>query len=348
MEILSNQLTITIDWISFTVKEISSVNEVIEFLGFRMEQFVPLPKGRNGYKSALLLSGTTIVIAYDGNEDMGIHVDVSGSSISDLLDSYKETKLVDTPFGKAYDIDFDSTVLIQFVEDVCAIGKFTRIDLAVDDFGANYFSTTDLEEILKTGNYTSKFKHWRNECERTNTGTITGHTIYLGSRSSDIFLRVYDKKLEQNKKEDNNITSEWIRWELEIKGTQAISLSRLIQKGVPLGELTVGILSHYLRLINLDNENKSRCSTNLVWERFIAGISPLRLSVQRKETTIDDKKRWIRKQVAPTIAAIVIADGGSFEFFTEHLQDDVFRINSRTNAILEKERRCQNDNFRSI
>jgi phage replication initiation protein len=348
METLSNQLTVTIDWLSFTVKEISSVNEVIEFLGFQMDQFVPLPKGRNGYKSALLLGGSTIVIAYDGNEDMGIHVDVSGSSISELLDAYKETKLVDTPFGEAYDIDFDSTVLASFVSDVCTVGKFTRIDLAVDDFGANFFRTTDLEEILKSGNYTSLFKHWRNECERSNNGDITGHTIYLGSRSSDIFLRVYDKKLEQIKKENNSISSEWIRWELEIKGTQAISLSRLIRERTPLGTLTVGILSHYLRLINLDNENKSRCTTNPIWEKFIFGIAPLRLSVERKETSIDDKKRWIRKQVAPTIAAIVISDGGSFEFFTEHLQDDVFRINARTNAILEKERRCLDDSFRSI
>lgn len=80
--------------------------------------------------------------------------------------------------------------------------------------------------------------------------------------------------------------------------------------GRPLGKITVGVLSNYVRVINLDNNNRSRCSTHEVWQLFIDGIKKLQLYVPEVPKTLEDKKVWIIDQVLPTLTGSIIADGG--------------------------------------
>lgn len=43
----------------------------------------------------------------------------------------------------------------------------------------------------------SKFRVYKNMLESTFVNEKTGHTVYFGSRRSEVMLRVYDKQLEQ-------------------------------------------------------------------------------------------------------------------------------------------------------
>lgn len=112
---------------------------MISFLGYSGSDFMPLPKGANGYKKMYRLEGAPISILSDGNENMGIHVIISGTAIPDLMEHFKASIMQDPPFGK--DViglsDFDNTVMIEFLQQVRSMGWLTRFDLAVDREGTS-------------------------------------------------------------------------------------------------------------------------------------------------------------------------------------------------------------------
>ena len=161
-------------------------------------------------------------------------------------------------------------------------------------------------------------------------GEKAGHTLYLGSRKSDIFLRVYDKKLEQNKKlfasGENLIRTEWIRWELELKNERAQECVNMLLTKKETGAVCVGILSNYFRVIKLDNENKSRCTTDKVWMRFIGEMEKLTLYIPTFPKTLEEKRKWFEMQVAPTLAGIILADGGVLDIVTQNFDQYVARM----------------------
>ena len=54
--------------------------------------------------------------------------------------------------------------------------------------------------FLERQEVVSKFRVYKDVRESTFANEKTGHTIYFGSRQSEVMLRVYDKQLEQNQK----------------------------------------------------------------------------------------------------------------------------------------------------
>lgn len=327
---LDNGLIVSVDWLSFTVTSTSSLVDALDMLGYVMDDFSRMPKGARGYKTMYRLNGYSLSVLCDGNPGMGIHVDVSGSAIGELIRSFSETLKVSTPFGEGYDIDFDSTFMVALLERIRDNGHVTRLDIAIDDIGSIYFSTDDVYKLYSNTQVVSKFRNMRNVVESEVSGRRTGHTIYFGSRTSDIFLRVYDKQLERNKKLAASgvcVDNPWVRWELELKNDRAISVSKMLIAGIPLGAAAVGVLGHYIRMIELDDINRSRCSTYPVWADFIDGISSLKITVPKYEKSMDEKKSWIQRQVMPTLAAVILSDGGSLEFIENNLENGLNRMN---------------------
>lgn len=340
-EYLENSLTASIDWIAFTSTIILDVKEMISFLGYSEQDFLKMARGANGYKKMYRHNCQPITILSDGNEGMGIHVVITGSALQDLLDHFKNSITLDTPFEKAILLsDFNNNVLIEFLQQVKSIGWFTRLDLAVDDHGAKFFDVSDVRDFLTRQEVVSKFRTYRDVYESTFTGENTGHTIYFGSRQSEVMLRVYDKQLEQNNKAsdpDKVITEKWIRWELELKDARAnIAADFLIQRK-QIGNIVMEVLNNYVRFIVNDDSNRSRCSSHPLWEKFVGAVGKLRLFVAAAEKTIRDKKRWLIRQCMPTIAAVIISDGGSFDIITQHFDDAVLRMsNNLRHLVTEK------------
>lgn len=330
-----NGLSVRIDWLSFTMKESVEPTDAFELLGYSSVDFHALPSGRYGYKSAYtcrIQDGITVL--YDGNDGMGVHVDISGSAVDDVLQHYHDKCCIVTPFGgMAYDTDnFASTVLSDLLKDICLVGKITRLDLAIDDMGAEFFTMDELQEIFDSGSCVTRFKEYRQQKSKSFVGKTTGNTFYLGSRTSMCMLRIYDKKLEQNAKlrrtEESLLEKEWIRWELELKDERAISAANILCSGIPLGDVVIGIISNYVRFIEHDNTRRSRCSTLEKWERFISGVAGLKLYQRPEPKTIVDKKAWLWYQVAKSVAAVVKADGGDMTF--------LYNLISHGNEIMDK------------
>lgn len=338
----SNGLSVSIDWIAFTSTLVSSVEEMIEFLGYTIGDFCLMPKGAQGYLKMHRLNGYDVKILSDGTEEMGIHVIISGSAIMDVLQHFKETistvSLFDDELVPSV-TDFDNTIMIEFLQRLRKIGRLTRLDLAVDDRGSVYFTVDDIRNYIDRQEVVSKFRSFRDISENTLAGSCTGRSLYLGSRQSEIMLRIYDKQLEQNKKavsEEDLVPDPWIRWEFEIKNDRANIAADMIVQHKELGEIVMSIMNNYLKIVVLDDSNRSRCSINPLWKKFLESVGKLRLYVSEFAKTLKDKRKWLVHQCLPTLAGIIIADNGSFDIITDHFENAVVRMNNHLRNLVSE------------
>lgn len=199
---IMRNLRIVVDWLSFSFypREGYSAGDAISFLGFHTDDFIRASKGASGYRTLHIFNGANIRILSDGRPEMGIHVDVSGSAIPALLSAWQKKNTCKTPFGETATIysDFGYSLLLDMLDALSEVATFTRLDLAIDDIGCSYYTCDDISRLIENQQVVSRFKKYdiRNPCSLSD-GTEKGHTIYFGSRSSEIMLRIYDKKLEQ-------------------------------------------------------------------------------------------------------------------------------------------------------
>lgn len=334
---VGNGLRVCLDWLSFTLTQTNNVDSVLSFLGMPRGEFQTMPRGLNGYQKQLKHT-SGIIVLYGGNEDMGVHVIVSGSAIHALLEYYYTSHLLATPFlGKAMDVsDFDTTVLRELLREIVKCGNVTRLDLAMDDIGTKYYNIHSVIDQLTSGCYSSKFKGYQLLHQRK--GGHDSCTVYLGSRQSSCMLRIYDKQAEQNAKlaryGEPSIETPWLRWELELKHSNAHNSAVSLSNGKPVAELAVGLLSNYLRFVNLDNSNISRCTTTDTWLSFCHGISKFSVYVPTPPKTIDDVKRWLNHQVAPSLAKVVMNDLGDMDAIYGMIHSGAYRLSAHDENYL--------------
>ena len=112
-------------------------------------------------------------------------------------------------------------------------------------------------------------------------------TVYIGKRSSDIFVRIYDKFQESGKVEYERC----IRFEVEIKGRAA----KQLWNRMALGSDGIGFLLHLLyevlreRGITLPEDNFDNAPS----------------MVFKKEPTADESRiAWLARSVAPTVSKL--------------------------------------------
>lgn len=331
-----NGLVAVIDWLSFTDVANTDIFTSLSELGFVRDEFMESDKGAFGYKKMLLHKGSTIRVLYDGNDGMGIHYDCSGSSIKELFSHYRENLMQDTPFGPG--IDMDMSVLKELLGHIRNIGHVTRLDLAIDDKYDPYYDLPELQNILEEQRFVSKFRSWRLVKDSTTSGELVGATLYLGSRQSDIMLRIYDKQLEQIAKGVKDAdTVPWIRWELELKNEYANTVLTDLLNGTDVGSLCFNILSTYFRIIVFDDSNKSRCSTEEKWDDFIGAVSRIQLFVMLEPPTLLDKQEWVIRQVAPTITGLILANYGDINWLTANLGSHAERMNKHLQKLVSRE-----------
>lgn len=343
---LANGLRLCVDWLSWTFKEPCTPLDAISFMGYSPEDFRQQPKGRNGYRSQLLHCAYDISVQYDGNEGMGVHVDVSGSAIGNMLEHFYRSRIKETAFhSQGYETtDFQGSVVCDLLAGIIKRGQVTRLDLAIDDIGCNFYTMSELHDIFWSHLFSTRsrswFEHTGHSTEHNDLNEI-GWTIYLGKRTSSLMLRIYDKQQEQNIKRlkscDAPIETPWVRWELEMKKERAQRAAELISQGMSISFLAMGVLGNQLRIIEMDNSRNTRCSTSEKWERFLDGIERLSLYRPKEEKTLNDTKQWLFKQVAPSLATVVLADGGSMEYLEYLLACGSNRLNGHQTRLIGKE-----------
>ena len=333
-----SDLTCCVDWVSFTFPIDYTVDDAIRFCGFNFEDIVMLKGGASGYTRKCKHVNYNIWFLFDGNVNMGVHVDCSGSAVQYLITSV--LTCVDTPFGDGHLVDdFAKSELVNFFIKMTNVVKFTRIDLAIDDMTGKYYSLQELHEIGEDRNYIALFKQWREVFTKdTSDGHCLGYTIYMGSRDSDTFIRVYDKKLEQEHKNISVLYSSWVRWEMEIKHNNADILAKKICDYIEIKELVFDLLNRYIRVIDLaSNSRKCRCKNTEKWDSFIGAVHRIRLKRNDADIDIIERKRkWLHDAVSKSLSMCIASDGGDTGLIYDMLEYGRKKYNNSDMQIIKE------------
>jgi hypothetical protein len=259
-------LSITIDWLSVTFKDFYDGNGEIhnEEKSF-ISTYASVPplvstSARFGYTDGHQDANGTIVQWNPEYSQMGHHVQFSGSALRNIL--VRSEIRVETLLRSAID----------------ARGRVSRLDLAKDCTG----EAVDLQAIyqsLEQGLNRGLARKWSQVISNDN-----GHTIYVGSRQSERFIRIYDKAAE------SKIQGElWFRFELETKGDVAKALAQQLVSRNDWNATFDGLAR---AMVNLPNSSD--------YERFFTrGVVPIGLP---KLERTSDREKWIESQVIPAVA----------------------------------------------
>ena len=265
-----------------------------------------------GYKRQLSLQNISFL--YEGREDMGVHVIISGQGC------------------RWYENYFPLISLIHRVNRYK--GKLTRIDLALDDRVGDLIPLDKIIKDVTQGNATSKCKSNMEITERDFNGNTLGKALTIGKRSSNTYIRFYDKAKEQKLKDKKAV---WNRIEIELKGENAQTVQNVIYE-TNVGPLFQGILKNYLRIMvpNPKDKNKSRWKNRKYWDNLIKIVPTMKLTQKAIPKTINHKKLWVEKQVGQTLAMITMADGGSTDFIDSLITENAKRL-KRKNKLMVQE-----------
>ena len=340
---LNDLLEISVDWLSFTFTSITDHTEVIRLMGYSLDELVSMPRGRNGYLYSLKSSLYDIIFLYGGREDMGVHVDVSGSAVSDVFQHFVSSRLVKTPFNStALPVhDFNESVLAEFIRWIRSNGgSFSRVDLALDNKHDLYYSVEDLWSAVSSGQCVSVFRT-KQYTQSISGNESSGSTLSFGRRGGGIYLRVYDKKSEQNNKLKKAgqplIDYDWVRWEFEFRNDNdyADRVADLLCNCSNIGDVFNGILARYIRLVEKDVTRNYRCTTSEKWLAFIGAVSPLRLFQKLEARTIETIENWLYRQVTPSLAALALYFGGSHDFLYDLIENGIPRLTSKHMRLIK-------------
>lgn len=314
-----------IDWAAFTFKP-DNPYEVLEILKLDAALFTEMERGHYGY-SRTLRSGS-IAIFYEGRENMGCHVTMTGQGCRQYEAQFTESPWLDL-----------------FTNALAHKATFTRLDLAHD----NVDSTLDLEK-LKSAVLNQEIRtRFKSASQIQGYGLSRGayqaetgdNTIYFGKRSSRVFLRFYDKSAQLG------LPFVWRRAEFELKDKRAQEAVKLLASGIPAGQLFVGILNQYLAVINSDNLNTSRCTVQDWWAAWLQSTEKIKLTTTPQIKTVEEAMAYLQKQYAPLLAVIREYLGrNGFEGYVSHLLNDGSkRLSMRHEQMLFVSTQGRADNY---
>jgi len=241
-----------------------------------------------GYTHAYTsLHGT---IAMFGRTAMGLHVIYSGQCLQRLTSEGIDTD--DIIRNAAY---FDA--------------RCTRIDVALDIIdGRNKVSNFQL--ACERAQCVTSSKTWR-----IMQGSEGGHTLYVGSRSSERMVRVYDKKAQLAAKYEQTSYDNWVRIECEFKGDKAKNLMRACSENDLIDVMT----SHLIDAVDFPTIPEYGQALNTGGKFVEPTIT------KRKDT---QTRHWLMKMVAPVIAREAAQDG---EFYAALLTE----VNAQIENLLK-------------
>ena len=292
------------DWLSFTSKK-HTPQELIAALGL---SHVPWTEttGARGYMDRLYFG--CISVHYNGREDMGVWVELSGQGCRNFED------LTTLP-GKWDD-------LFSFIHHENL--HMTRLDVAFDD----HTGILDIDRIAQdteAQRYVSRMNFWEV------TRSCKGVSCQIGSPQSKVLVRIYDKAAERGY--DNG--THWVRVELQMRDSRAEEFSKL---DLPIGEAFAGVLLNYLRFVepNEDDSNKGRWSMTEYWAELIGDAGRIKIYVEPgSEYNIERCKHYVFDMAGNAIDAMLsICD--SFDDFQTLLKCRTCKPNPKYDLLIKE------------
>lgn len=207
----------------------------------------------NGYTVGSLYEDGRILMTNPERPEMGAHLLWQGQACENFPIDHKE-------------------LLNHLIE---ANFSFTQIDMAIDAINFNLRPQQATEELANGRCKTRAKKSPRRDDPRDK-----GYTQYVGKKTSEIFLKLYDKA------EEMGIDADHCRIELTARQKRADNAARQIVSGVDFRSLVVA----YADFPDWRE-----------WKSIMDAV-PVKLPSQRKETNTE---RWLLDACAPALARVI-------------------------------------------
>jgi len=257
----------TTDWLNFTITEMN--NRVSTDCPYPNENTWEVGKSGRGYDTTLTNDMGVRLSWHSERKDMGVHVQYSGGCLNRWRELTITPRLIAEYHHKRHD-------------------RCSRIDLAIDakNEGLSILKLSVLVRKGKALTRTDKFSHIKSQ--------DGGETLYLGSRTSEMFMRIYNKFAEQGSKPEHPV--DWIRIELECKGERAKQI------GVVLANRTDLDMALFARGLIKDFVD----FPYLTWQRIV-GDTPIHIGKSQEKS--GKTREWLLETVAPAMARYVSETG---------------------------------------
>lgn len=267
----------------------------------KMSDWVPMG-GKYGYRQGMRRGA--LVVYFDGADNMGCHVSLSGESCRQLEEEWNGGVAVGEP------VWIDWLLAIENCDT-----NISRLDMAKDDFDG-VLNVPVIIEKTKAGETVSMHRLW--SVTRGENGKMgekwevspggDSETIYFGKRASNMFVRIYNKQKERlDKGEKGSETGHWVRFEVVFKNEKVkkfLEYLRLCRSFAVVSAWMQQTLS--FREPSDTDENKVRWAVCDWWVKFFENVPKLSRSVSgRVAKTLSQSHAWLARQVAPLLSVVV-------------------------------------------
>lgn len=197
-------------------------------------------------------------------------------------------------------------------------GHGTRVDLALDD-RHGHASVSQVIEAADRGQAVMRWNTYdaKRKCSFMGKEDIRGEMVTFGSRQSESYLRVYDKRREAEGKGET-VEGPWVRWELEFKKDRANLCTDLLAY-LPMEEwreVTVGLLKSCISFrdttAGASSSDRCRASELAWWRALTEDFKRCRFHVEKTERKLEEVVAWFTQAMGPTMAALYCAAGPEF------------------------------------
>lgn len=202
-----------------------------------------------------------------------------------------------------------STMAQLFVANACVSAglRCTRLDIYLDDWTGRLIKIRgDIKEAYLQGQH-SGFEKMHEDVSYDNWQQSPKATLYVGSRQSTSFTRIYDK-------------DDRVRWERQtgrdIADTVLADLLRVHEEArrvVPLSEYDAMIasvicshLTNGITFLERKDKNLARGVTCQFWSDFVAWLGSLQNKVTRNAPppTLERTLQWLDRQVSKSLSLV--------------------------------------------
>ena len=224
--------------------------------------------------------------------------------------------------------------LFEIVKSDTKTYHMSRIDIAFDDHSgifdmplivSDYISDNWVSHSCPGGHHGDLI---RNEQGRL----LDGLSIITGSKSSDIYLRIYDKAIERRITDGRH----WIRCELVLKQERA---EAFILNNQPLGVKFRGVIHNYFRFVtpNKSDTNKRRWEMRDYWARFLADAEKISTYTPKTiDYNISHLHNYVFGQAGTSIETYIQCVGilSFLEKMLEHCKNK--KLNAKQRHLIEE------------
>lgn len=274
-----------LDWLAFTLP----YNP--ESWGWIERQFGPwreTGRGLKGYSNTGALAGGGIVAWTPGRHTNRIYIVQSAQALS----HYGQSAGARSPR--------DLLAALRM-----AGGRVTRLDCALDDL-TGALSLRAVAFACLSGDLVSRFKAVDIRASFPIADAASaGITVYLGSRTSESFVRMYDKRQQMAKlwPDVESLPECWNRVEFEFKGEKAdLIAARIVDGSFDFPALLLRYVQFKAR--EAGESRRERWPLAQWWTDFLRCDEPAAVTWPRYRVGLDQLRGWLERQAAPALSTI--------------------------------------------